>query len=66
MQEYMMNSTQNFILVNKNVDNNSIEDQEILLKLGKTSERTFSMDFVHPLTPIQAFGICLSFIDNNS
>jgi tubby-related protein 1 len=52
-----MESIKNFQLICENENN-------ILLQFGRSSERTFTMDFIYPLTPIQAFGISLSSIDN--
>jgi tubby-related protein 1 len=36
---------------------------KVVLQFGRTSENEFVMDFSYPLTPIQAFGICLTSLD---
>lgn len=36
---------------------------EVLLQFGRVDENKFTMDYTHPLTLLQAFGICLSSID---
>jgi len=41
-----------------------VDDEErVVLQLGKSSEITFNVDFSFPLTPYQAFCICLSVVD---
>jgi len=40
------------------------DEDQVSLQFGKTGEHTFTMDFAHPLTPLQAFGIVLSSFDN--
>jgi len=39
------------------------EDKSIVLQLGKVSDTEFNVDFKYPLSPYQAFTICLSVID---
>lgn len=52
-----MASVKNFQLV-------SPEDQErVVLQFGRVSKDLFTMDFQWPLTPAQAFAICLSSFD---
>eukprot|EP00658_Telonema_sp_P-2_P003898 TRINITY_DN11458_c0_g2_i1.p1 TRINITY_DN11458_c0_g2~~TRINITY_DN11458_c0_g2_i1.p1 ORF type:complete len:357 (-),score=84.16 TRINITY_DN11458_c0_g2_i1:436-1506(-) len=53
-----MASVKNFQLVEDQ------EDDRILLQFGKVGTDEFTMDFRAPLTPMQAFGICLSSLDN--
>jgi len=50
-------SVKNFILRHK--DN----EEKRVLTFGKVGDDKFTMDFTYPLTPLQAFGICLSSID---
>jgi len=50
-------SVKNFLLVPV------ADDQKIILTFGRVGADKFTMDFTHPLTPIQAFGICLSSFD---
>lgn len=38
-------------------------EKRVVLQLGKVSESSFNVDFSFPLSPYQAFGICLSVID---
>jgi len=37
--------------------------EKVLLQFGRVGDHKFTMDFTYPLTPLQAFGICLSSID---
>ena len=53
-----MPSVHNFQLSNGNSDN-------VILQLGKVSKTEFNMDYSYPLTPIQAFAICISVIDRS-
>jgi hypothetical protein len=46
-------STKNFQLI-------KVNGEEILLQFGKINDNLFSMDFQHPLSPFQAFAICLT------
>lgn len=39
-------------------------EEFIYLQFGRINDDTFSMDFKFPLSPIQAFGICLSSLAN--
>lgn len=39
------------------------DDERVVLQLGKTSEVQYNVDFSFPLTPYQAFCICLSVTD---
>lgn len=39
-------------------------DDFVYLQFGRIDDTVFSMDFKFPLSPIQAFGICLSSLDN--
>ena len=34
------------------------------MQFGRVSDTTFALDFQHPLSPLQAFAIALSSIDN--
>ena len=38
-------------------------DDTILLQFGRVGKNVFTMDLRHPLSPLQAFGICLSSFD---
>merc|ERR1711904_459469 len=50
-------SVKNFQLI-------SVEDQEtVVLQFGRVGKETFNMDFCHPLSPFQAFAICLGSFD---
>ena len=41
------------------------EDQEaVLLQFGRVGKDLFTMDYQHPLSPFQAFAICLSSFDS--
>jgi hypothetical protein len=31
-----------------------------VLQFGKTRRKRYALDFRHPISPLQAFGICLS------
>src|SRR5690349_14672548 len=46
-------SSKNFQLIKEN-------GNDIFLQFGMIDEDTFAMDFQYPLTPYQAFAICLS------
>jgi len=37
--------------------------ENVVLQFGRVGDHRFNMDFTYPLTPLQAFGICLSSID---
>lgn len=52
-------SSKNFILIEE--DN---QENNIILQFGKIGDRSFSLDFTYPLSPLQAFAICLSSIEN--
>lgn len=52
-----MASVKNFQLVFEN-------SQDVILQFGRIGKDKFTMDFKYPLSPIQAFGICLSSFDN--
>jgi len=52
-----MPSVKNFQLVREGGD-------EILLQFGKTGKDHFTMDFTWPFSPLQAFAICISALDN--
>jgi len=42
----------------------SKDHSEDLLQFGRVGPNDFTMDFKYPLSPLQAFGICLSSFDN--
>jgi tubby-related protein 1 len=46
-------SPKNFQLIQEGCD-------EIILQFGKINDTSFAMDFQYPLSPYQAFGICLT------
>ncbi len=37
-----------------------MKDDEMILQFGKLNEHTYSMDFQYPLSPFQAFAVCLT------
>ena len=37
-----------------------VTDDDVVLRFGRVGPNRFNMDFCYPLSPIQAFGICLS------
>jgi tubby and related proteins len=53
-----MASVKNFQLIA--VDDNA---EVVLLQFGRVQKDRFTMDFQHPLSPFQAFAICLSSFD---
>eukprot|EP01029_Cantina_marsupialis_P026672 TRINITY_DN7226_c0_g1_i1.p1 TRINITY_DN7226_c0_g1~~TRINITY_DN7226_c0_g1_i1.p1 ORF type:complete len:532 (-),score=166.50 TRINITY_DN7226_c0_g1_i1:232-1827(-) len=40
------------------------DDDTVLLQFGRVGKQTFTMDFRYPLSPFQAFAICLSSFDS--
>jgi hypothetical protein len=57
-------STKNFQLKSeKGIITSNIGDS-IILQFGKINDTTFSLDFQMPLCPLQAFAICVSFLDS--
>lgn len=48
-----LGSSKNFQLIKE-------KGEEIYLQFGMVDESTFAMDFQYPLSPFQAFSICLS------
>lgn len=50
-------SVKNFQLVDAN-------DDEIFIQFGKVGQDTFTLDFKWPICPLQAFGICLTSLDD--
>jgi tubby-related protein 1 len=40
------------------------EDENVVLQFGKVGQDEFTMDYAWPMSPIQAFGICLGSLDN--
>lgn len=53
-----MASVKNFQLIRADDENN------VILQFGRVGKDQFSMDFQYPLSPFQAFAICLSSFDN--
>jgi tubby-related protein 1 len=51
-------STKNFQLIEEN-------GKEIFLQFGKVSDTTYAMDCQYPLSPFQAFAICLTALEKN-
>jgi hypothetical protein len=51
-------SAKNFILTQDKFEERS--DQKIAMQFGKKGRKTYIMDHTAPLSPLQAFGICLS------
>ena len=52
-----MASVKNFQLVSPN------DHETVVLQFGRVAKDTFNMDYQAPLTPLQAFAICLSAFD---
>jgi len=52
-----MASVKNFQLIQEN------DEDKVILQFGRVAKDKFTMDFMHPLTPIQAFAVCLSSFD---
>jgi len=52
-----MASVKNFQLVNED------DPETVILQFGRVGKDTFTMDLQHPLSPLQAFSICLSSFD---
>jgi tubby-related protein 1 len=52
-----MPSVKNFQLVHEGLD-------EVVLQFGKTGKDHFTMDFTWPMSPVQAFSVCISALDN--
>merc|ERR1712060_1009511 len=69
-------SVNNFILENifrkpqqeegEDQGNDHVDVGEEHLLFGKVEENTYALDFCYPLSPIQAFGICLSSLDRKT
>jgi tubby-related protein 1 len=67
MQAYCLNfngrvtqaSVKNFQLADLNDP-----DELTILQFGKVGKHAFTMDFAYPMSPLQAFAICLSSFDN--
>ena len=64
------NETKNTTNTNKIDKNNPIQKKaqrkmEGVLQFGKIKKRRYAMDFQYPMSPIQAFGICLTFFSWN-
>jgi len=51
-------SVKNFQLAEEGKDNS------VVMQFGRIDEETFAMDFKYPLSPLQAFGLCLSSLDS--
>jgi len=49
---------------NNNSDENGGDEERPVLQFGRVGKDTFTMDFGFPLSPLQAFGICLSSFDS--
>ena len=41
------------------------DNREGVLQFGKTRKKRYALDFRHPVSPLQAFGICLSLFNWN-
>jgi tubby-related protein 1 len=39
------------------------EKDEVILQFGRKGDNSFIMDFKYPLSPLQAFGICLTSVE---
>lgn len=53
-----MASVKNFQLINEE------DPEKVVLQFGRVGPNEFTCDFSYPLSPVQAFGICLSSLDN--
>ena len=57
-----MASVKNFQLIERDDDDEGV-DATTVLQFGRVSTETFNMDLRHPLSPLQAFALCLSSFD---
>ena len=57
-----MASVKNFQLIERD-DEVSGVDTPFMLQFGRVAQETFNMDFCYPLSPLQAFALCLSSFD---
>jgi tubby-related protein 1 len=55
-------SVKNFQLAFAGADENSLRD-DVVLQFGKVSKDKFTLDYSWPLSPVQAFGICVASLD---
>ena len=56
-------SIKNFILIDNSFDQNDEDQAKSLIIFGKIDESTFALEFRHPLSLFQAFGIAMSEFD---
>jgi len=40
-------------------------DQDVVIQFGKMNDNLFNLDFKYPLSPFQAFAVCLSSFDKH-
>ena len=52
-------SKKNFILINNSSKNND-ENNKHILQCGKIDDKTYALDFISPLSPFEAFCICIT------
>jgi tubby-related protein 1 len=38
--------------------------EKVIMQFGRRNDNVFAMDFNYPLSPLQAFSICLTAFDN--
>jgi len=57
-------SAKNFQLAPASQQFRPIDGASLCMQFGRVDEDTFNLDFAHPLSPVQAFGIALSVFDN--
>lgn len=48
----------------KNMQLHIVGEEEVVLQMGRCTKDGFICDFRHPLTPVQAFGICIAVFEN--
>ena len=59
--ENIIEETQNNLISNK-INNKKNKKKRVILESGKLNDKSYTMDFEYPLSPIEAFAICLSFL----
>lgn len=56
-------SIKNFILIDNEYDVDDEDEADSIIVFGKVDENTFSLEYRHPLSLYQAFGIVMSEFD---
>ena len=66
-----MSSSTNFKIIENIIEENqnnlisnkiNSKKKRVILESGKINDKSYTMDFQYPLSPLEAFGICLSFL----